>query len=26
MAVVNEKLTERRDNLRNGTIWWKDLF
>jgi hypothetical protein len=26
MAVVNEKLTERRDTLRNGTIWWKDLF
>jgi hypothetical protein len=24
--VVNEKLTERRDTLRNGTIWWKDLF
>lgn len=21
MAVVNEKLTERRDNLRNGTVW-----
>jgi hypothetical protein len=26
MAVVNEKLTERRDTLKNGTIWWKDLF
>jgi hypothetical protein len=26
MAVVNEKLTQRRDNLKNGTIWWKDLF
>jgi hypothetical protein len=26
MAIVNEKLTERRDNLRNGIVWWQSVF
>lgn len=26
MAVVNEKLTERRDELKHGNNWWKSLF
>ena len=26
MAVVNEKLTERRDELKHGNYWWENLF
>jgi hypothetical protein len=26
LAVVNESLTERRDKIRNGIVWWQSVF